>query len=98
MANMTDLACCPTPNCPYVFIWEAQGNHFACPVCEKSYCFACRGDWHPEFTCEEFAKINNTAFQDAAFGELAESKKYKQCPQCKFWVERSEGCDHMTCR
>mmetsp|Transcript_40334 Transcript_40334/g.61543 ORF Transcript_40334/g.61543 Transcript_40334/m.61543 type:complete len:86 (-) Transcript_40334:405-662(-) len=22
----------------------------------------------------------------------------KQCPQCQFWVQRSEGCNHMTCR
>ena len=22
----------------------------------------------------------------------------KQCPSCKFWVEKNKGCDHMTCR
>lgn len=25
-------------------------------------------------------------------------QKYKQCPNCKFWVSKNEGCDHMTCR
>jgi hypothetical protein len=32
-------------------------------------------------------------FMDHALGN-----KLKQCPSCKFWVEKSEGCDHMTCR
>ena len=22
----------------------------------------------------------------------------KRCAQCKFWVVKNEGCDHMTCR
>ena len=25
-------------------------------------------------------------------------QKFKQCPKCNFWVEKSEGCDHMSCR
>jgi len=25
-------------------------------------------------------------------------KKYKQCPQCKFWVSKNHGCNHMTCK
>lgn len=24
--------------------------------------------------------------------------KFKQCPFCRFWVEKTEGCDHMRCR
>lgn len=24
--------------------------------------------------------------------------KFKQCPKCKFWVERIEGCSSMACR
>lgn len=29
---------------------------------------------------------------------LVKGAKYKQCPNCRFWVEKNEGCDHMTCR
>jgi len=24
--------------------------------------------------------------------------QYKKCPFCKFWVEKTVGCNHMTCR
>ena len=30
--------------------------------------------------------------------KFAKGKKFKQCPHCNFWVERTAGCDHMTCR
>ena len=35
---------------------------------------------------------------DKKFFEFAKGAKFKQCPKCKFWVEKSEGCDHMTCK
>ncbi|MFN9955782.1 MAG: Rcat domain-containing protein [bacterium] len=25
-------------------------------------------------------------------------QNFKQCYNCKFWVEKTEGCDHMTCK
>ena len=36
--------------------------------------------------------------EDKKFMMLAKGAKFKQCPSCKFWVEKNEGCDHMTCR
>ncbi|CAD8212372.1 unnamed protein product [Paramecium pentaurelia] len=35
---------------------------------------------------------------DDKFLNLMMISKYKQCPQCKTWVEKISGCDHMTCR
>ena len=35
---------------------------------------------------------------EATFLDFVKGKKFKQCPHCEFWVERSEGCDHMRCR
>jgi len=30
--------------------------------------------------------------------KFVKGKKFKQCPKCKYWVERATGCDHITCR
>jgi hypothetical protein len=41
-------------------------------------------------------KSSNEA--EVAFQEFVKGAKFKQCPFCKFWVEKTEGCDHMRCR
>jgi len=35
---------------------------------------------------------------DRDFYKFAVGMKFKQCPHCNFWVEKSEGCDYMVCR
>ena len=29
---------------------------------------------------------------------FAKNNNYQQCNQCKFWVERSDGCNELKCR
>jgi E3 ubiquitin-protein ligase RNF144 len=36
--------------------------------------------------------------EDETFKEFVKGAKFKQCPFCKVWVEKSDGCDHMKCR
>ncbi|KAF3954752.1 hypothetical protein CMV_019948 [Castanea mollissima] len=50
--------------------------------------------------CEEFQRLNGDEKErdDLIFRELAEEKKWRTCPHCKYYVERTEGCLHMTCR
>jgi len=40
----------------------------------------------------------NLSEEDRNFLVCVKGAKYKQCPSCKFWVEKNDGCDHMTCR
>jgi hypothetical protein len=96
--NMKDLSLCPTPDCRYVFIWESESPHFICSLCKKEYCLSCHTPYHKGVECEEFQKWKDVDYLDEKFHTLSKASKYKQCPECKFWVERSEGCDHMTCR
>ena len=36
--------------------------------------------------------------EDKKFVEFVNGCQFKQCPNCRFWVSKIEGCDHMTCR
>ncbi|CAD8097178.1 unnamed protein product [Paramecium sonneborni] len=91
---------CPTPDCQYVFVLGEQ-SQFECPVCQKRYCLECKIEYHNGFSCQEYQKkikMENQKALDDKFFSFIKGAKYKQCPQCKFWVEKSEGCNHMTCR
>jgi len=96
--NNAELSCCPTPDCKYVFIWTQEDPHFQCPSCNKHYCLKCRCDWHKDVTCEENRKLTNPDELDKMFETMLKKTNFKQCPQCKFWVEREHGCDFIKCR
>ena len=49
-------------------------------------------------TCKEYKVSSTMSEDDQKFLEFARGKKFKQCPECKFWVEKNDGCDHMTCK
>ncbi|CAK84222.1 unnamed protein product (macronuclear) [Paramecium tetraurelia] len=94
---------CPTPDCKYVFV--AADAQFNCPSCKKKYCLQCKIEYHHGFTCQAYKekiqkeqRAKNEKVLDDQFFQFVKGAKYKQCPQCKFWVEKNEGCDHMTCR
>ena len=54
-----------------------------CNRCRTKYCKECELVTH-EGACD-------TNFQD-------NFKDWKRCPQCKMFIERTQGCNHMTCR
>jgi hypothetical protein len=35
---------------------------------------------------------------DEKFEEFITGSNFKQCPKCKRWIEKNQGCDHMTCK
>jgi hypothetical protein len=99
-----DTGSCPTPGCPFVFAWEANNRKLECPLCAKSYCLVCRTEpWHSGVRCEAFqrqhaAESGDVDAADAAFEQFASRQKLRACPKCKFWVEKTSGCDAMHCR
>lgn len=98
--NPDEYSCCPTADCQYIFIPNGI-TQFNCPICHKHYCLLCRVESHFNLTCSEYKEINSNldyTDEDKRFMTYAISSKCKQCPKCKFWVEKSRGCNHMTCR
>ncbi|XP_028772028.1 probable E3 ubiquitin-protein ligase RNF217 isoform X1 [Neltuma alba] len=96
---------CPFKDCSAMLLIENEEDHQAireseCPVCHRLFCAKCDVPWHPGVDCEEFQGMdeNEKERQDLIVRELAKEKKWKRCPNCKFIVEKTEGCMHITCR
>ena len=91
---------CPTPDWKFVFEWNGnkENQKFKCSICDKTYCIMCRIEWHEGLSCKEYRELNGYPVEDRLFMKFIKGTSFKQCPNWKFWVEKSRGCDHMTCR
>ncbi|CAD8060669.1 unnamed protein product [Paramecium primaurelia] len=98
--HAADMSWCPTPDCQYAFVLgdEDDNNQFECPLCKKSYCLNCRVTFHKGQTCKEYSITNTRDQNDEKFEKFVKGHKFKMCTKCKFWVEKNQGCNHMTCR
>ncbi|CAN8284407.1 unnamed protein product [Cochlearia groenlandica] len=96
---------CPYKDCSaLVFIDESRDQkkmkESECPHCNRMVCVSCETKWHGEITCEEFMKLaeNERERDDILLKKMAESHKWRRCPSCKFYIEKSQGCLYMKCR
>lgn len=94
-----ELKYCTTPDCKQIYRRRTDPTSLQCPSCFLSICAACGEDGHEGMTCQQhrFHK-NPDAEQERLNGQLATAHGYKKCPQCKVWIEKNGGCDHMECR
>jgi hypothetical protein len=80
---------CPEPDCDsYLQLTSEDNNYVQCENNHK-YCFKCLKPWHGKSKC----KIND----ELDFQKWKQNKTIKRCPQCQFYTEKNEGCNHMTC-
>lgn len=93
---------CPFKDCSAMLIKDTEEliRESECPECRRLFCAHCRSSWHSGIECEEFQNLNadERGREDLMVRELAKEKNWKRCPQCKFYVEKTQGCLHMTCR
>ncbi|XP_045787340.1 E3 ubiquitin-protein ligase RSL1-like [Trifolium pratense] len=95
---------CPFKDCSAMLLGENEGvgdiRESECPFCHRLFCARCYVPWHPGVGCEEYQKMNpdERGREDLLVKELAKQKKWKRCPRCKFYVEKRDGCLHITCR
>ena len=77
--------------------YDKNEFHLNCPLCKKSYCLQCKTEWHKDKTCEEYQLEKKDKDNDIKFEEYAKGNNFKQCPNCKRWVEKISGCDFIAC-
>ena len=71
-----------------------------CPHCRRLFCARCMVPWHDGVGCEEFQELgeHERGREDVMLRRLAGAKRWQRCPQCRMYVERSQGCSFMRCR
>ncbi|THH29251.1 hypothetical protein EUX98_g4945 [Antrodiella citrinella] len=90
-AHASEFHHCPTPDCDQIYRKAAKGTILRCPSCLVRICTDCDKEHH-EGTCRYSESEDMKMFE-----EWTKDHDVKKCPVCKAPIERSAGCNHMTC-
>ncbi|CAM5100933.1 unnamed protein product [Eretmochelys imbricata] len=97
----------PCPQCKHFTTFRRRGHiptptklenkyKIQCPTCQLVWCFKCHSPWHEGVNCKEYKKGDKLLRHWASEIEHGQRNAQK-CPKCKIHIQRTEGCDHMTC-
>ncbi|CAL8393587.1 unnamed protein product [Gadus morhua 'NCC'] len=67
-----------------------------CSACQFIWCFKCHSPWHSGLKCRDYRRGDKLLRKWASVIEHGQRNAQK-CPRCKIHIQRTEGCDHMTC-
>jgi len=68
---------------------ESQGNFKLTCNFNHDFCFRCKNEWKDNHNCEKDSELIKYSNEN--------QNKLKKCPNCKSWIEKNRGCNHMTC-
>lgn len=84
---------CPRLNCPgFGYIFPDQDTT-ACVHCKCTLCLLCNSEFHPFTICD----LPLSDESDEEFNNLLLSNGWKRCPNCAVPIEKTEGCQFITC-
>ncbi|KAK0195145.1 hypothetical protein F5146DRAFT_1132557 [Armillaria mellea] len=86
---------CPTPDCHVVYRPANEGTVLVCPSCWGKICAFCHVQSHEGLTCKGHRENMEGGYE--AFQRWKTEHGAKECPSCKTVIEKSGGCNHMTC-
>lgn len=89
VSNNQNMKFCPIPNCEGYGEKKNDEKYVKCSE-GHNFCFDCMKNWHGNRNCQDVI--------DKDFDQWKKSKIIKQCPKCKYYTEKNDGCNHMTCR
>ncbi len=68
-----------------------------CVRCSHNWCFRCHAPWHGNLTCKQFRKGDRQFSRWTKGHSNTGIANCQKCPLCRVYIQRSTGCDHMTC-
>ncbi|KAF9554428.1 hypothetical protein CPC08DRAFT_766723 [Agrocybe pediades] len=92
-----ELKYCTTPDCKQIYRRRTDVAVLKCPSCFSAICAACGGGAHDGMACTERRLHSNPEEQEQLNNALATAIGYEKCPRCNIWIERVDGCNHLTC-
>ena len=95
--NPVEFRYCKTPDCRQTYRRHKGVKNVHCPSCFLMFCSACEHT-HKGMTCEEYRILTDTAEQERLNNQLAAQQGYKRCPRCAILIEKTAGCNHMSCK
>uniref|UniRef100_A0A4W6ELG8 RBR-type E3 ubiquitin transferase n=1 Tax=Lates calcarifer TaxID=8187 RepID=A0A4W6ELG8_LATCA len=101
--NQLDSSTKPCPQCSHFTSLKKHNPHHSehkykiqCSNCQFVWCFKCHAPWHNGLKCRDYRKGDKLLRTWASVIEHGQRNAQK-CPQCRIHIQRTEGCDHMTC-
>jgi hypothetical protein len=83
---------CPIPDCDSYCIVDKNkiGKNFCCCIKNNHmFCHKCSQQAHTGVPCDY--KL------ESEFKQWVGKEAVKRCPKCSFFIQKNEGCNHMTC-
>ena len=84
-----NIQLCPFPDCES-YAKKGKNKYVTCVHNNHKFCLKCLKDWHGKRKC----KIN---IMDEKFEHWRNPSRVKTCPKCKYFIEKNDGCNHITC-
>ena len=89
---------CPTPDCGFIYRCardsDPTSSAYTCPNCFEPICTSCHAR-HGGYSCADYKDIASGGHE--ALERLKRELNIKDCPKCTTPMEKTEGCNHMTC-
>jgi len=93
--NKSNYELCPNPKCKKIAYNNDISTKIPC-TCGTTFCFTCSNLYHYPASCDVINFWNTKCDKDSE-NALWLMQNTKNCPKCKISIEKSHGCNHMTC-
>ena len=77
--------------------FRAEDVRIQCEACQFAWCFRCHAPWHQDTTCKQFRRGEKQFKVWTKSKTRTGTANCQKCPLCRVYIQRSTGCDHMTC-